>query len=193
MNYWRESKEQWGSRGMLLKVYPSGCCCLQPLYIVYLLFIYLLPEIALIYFKRVDAFELWCRKRLLRVPWTARRSDPSILKEISPEYSLEGLIVRLKLQNFGHLIWRTDSLEKTLTLERLKAGGEGDNRGQDGWMASPTQWKWVEQAPGDGEGEGSRACCSPWGCQGSNTTEQLNNNNFEVLPPHQSMCSSRSY
>ena len=73
-------------------------CCLQSLYIVHLLFRYLLPEIALIYFKRVDAFELWWWKTLLRVPWTARTSNQSILKEIRPEYSLEGLMVKLKLQ-----------------------------------------------------------------------------------------------
>ena len=66
--------------------------------------------------QRIDAFELWCWRRLLRVPWTARRSNQSILKEISPEYSLEGLMLKLKLQNFGHLIQRTDSLEKTLML-----------------------------------------------------------------------------
>ena len=65
---------------------------------------------------RIDAFELWCWRRLLRVPWTARRSNQSILKEISPEYSLEGLMLKLKLQDFGHLMWRTDSLEKTLML-----------------------------------------------------------------------------
>ena len=75
-------------------------------------------------------FELWCWRRLLRVPWTARSSNQSILKEISPEYSLEGLMLKLKLQYFGHLMQRTDSLEKTLMLiERLKAGGEGDHRG----------------------------------------------------------------
>ena len=80
--------------------------------------------------QRIDAFELWCWRRLLRVPWTARRSSQSILKEISPEYSLEGLMLKLKLQYFGHLMQRTDSLEKTLMLiERLKAGGEGDHRG----------------------------------------------------------------
>ena len=78
--------------------------------------------------KRIDAFELWCWRRLLRVPWTARRSNQSLLKEISPEYSVEGLMLKLKLQYFGHLMRRTDSLEKTLTLERLKAGGEGDDR-----------------------------------------------------------------
>ena len=78
---------------------------------------------------RIDAFELWCWIRLLRVPWTARRSNQSILKEISPEYSLEGLMLKLKLQYFGHLMQRTVSLEKTLILERLKAGVEGDDRG----------------------------------------------------------------
>ena len=93
--------------------------------------------------QRIDAFELWCWRRLLRVPWTARRSNQSILKEIGPECSLEGLMLTLKLQYFGHLMQRTDSLEKTLCWERLKARGEGDDRGWDGWMASPTQWTWV--------------------------------------------------
>ena len=74
---------------------------------------------------RIDAFELWCWRRLLRVPWTARRSNQFILKEISPEYSLEGLMLRLKLQGFGHLIQRTDSLEKTLMLGKI----EGRRRG----------------------------------------------------------------
>ena len=79
--------------------------------------------------RRIDSFELWCCIRLLRVPWTARRSNQSILKEISPEYSLERLMLKLKLQYFGHLMGRTDSFEKTLMLERLRAGGEGDDRG----------------------------------------------------------------
>ena len=78
--------------------------------------------------QRADSFELWCWRRRLRVPWTARRSNQSILKEISPEYSLEGLMLKLKLQYFGHLMQRTDSLEKTLILGK-KAGGEEDNRG----------------------------------------------------------------
>ena len=91
--------------------------------------------------QRIDAFELWCWRRLLRVPWTARRSNQSILKEISPEYSLEGLMMKLKLQYFGHLIWRADSFEKTLMLG--KTGGEAADRGWDGWMASPTRWTWV--------------------------------------------------
>ena len=91
---------------------------------------------------RIDAFELWCWKRFLRVPWTAWRSKHSILKEISPEYSLEWLILTLKLQYLGHLMWRADSFEKTLIWERLKVG-EGDDRGWDDWIASPTQWTWV--------------------------------------------------
>ena len=79
--------------------------------------------------QRIDAFELWCWRRLLRIPWTARRSNQSILKEIHPGCSLEGLMLKLKLQYFGHLIRRVDSLEKPLMLEGLGAGGEGDDRG----------------------------------------------------------------
>ena len=75
--------------------------------------------------RRIDAFELWCWRRLLRVPWTVRRSNQSILKEISPEYSLERLMLRLKLQYFGHLMQRTDSLEKTLILEKIEGGRRG--------------------------------------------------------------------
>ena len=72
--------------------------------------------------QKIEAFELWCWRRLLRVPWTARRSNQAILKEISPEYSLEGLMLKLKLQYFGHLMWRTDSLEKTLRLGKIEGG-----------------------------------------------------------------------
>ena len=79
--------------------------------------------------RRIDDFELSCWRRLLRVPWTARRSNQSILKEISPEYSLEGLMLKLKCQYFGHLMQRADSFEKTLMQERLRTGGEGDDRG----------------------------------------------------------------
>ena len=84
--------------------------------------------------RRIDAFELWCWRRLLRVPWTARRSNQSILKEISPEYSLEGLMLKLKLQYFGHLMGRVDSWKRPWCWEGLGAGGEGDDRGWDGWM-----------------------------------------------------------
>ena len=79
--------------------------------------------------QRIDAFELWCWRKLLRVPWTARRSNQSILKEISPGISLEEIMLKLKLQYFGHLMRRVDSLEKTLCWEGLGAGGEGDDRG----------------------------------------------------------------
>ena len=114
----------------------------------------------------------WCfwivmLEKTLRVPWTARISNQSILKEISPEFSLEGLMLKLKLQYFGHLMQRTDSLEKIWCWERLKSGGEGDDRGWDGWKASPTRWTWVD-------GKGSLPSCSPWGCKESDMTEQLN-------------------
>ena len=85
----------------------------------------------------------WCWRRLLRVSWTARRSNQSILKEISPECSLEGLMLKLKLQYFGHIMWRVTHWKRHWCWERLRAGEEGDNRGWDGWMASPTQWTWV--------------------------------------------------
>ena len=95
--------------------------------------------------QRIDAFELRCWRRLLRVPCTAWRSNLSILKEISPEYSLEGLILKLKLQYFGQcffqcLMHRTDSLEKTLILGKIEGRRRRGNRGQDGWMASLTRW-----------------------------------------------------
>ena len=92
---------------------------------------------------RIDAFGLWCWKRLLRAPWTARRSNQSILKEINPGYSLDGLMLKLKLQYFGHLMRRTDSLEKTTILRKIESRRKRGDRGWDGWIASPTQWTWV--------------------------------------------------
>ena len=95
--------------------------------------------------QRTDAFKLWCWRRLLRAPWTARISDQLALKEINPEYSLEGMMLKLKLQYIGHLMQRTDSLENTLMLGktegRRKRGWH--DKGQDGWMASPIQWTWI--------------------------------------------------
>ena len=93
--------------------------------------------------RRIDAFELWCWRRLLTVSWTARRPNQSILKEISPEYSLEGLMLKLMLQYFDHLMWRTDSLEKTLMLGKIEGRRRRGQQGWDGWTASLTQWTWV--------------------------------------------------
>ena len=92
---------------------------------------------------RIDAFELWCWRRVLRVPWTAKRSNQSILKEISPEYYLEGLILKLKLQSFSHLMQTTDPFEKTLLLGKIEGRRRRDDRGWDSWLASLTQWTWV--------------------------------------------------
>ena len=92
---------------------------------------------------RIEAFELWCWKRVLRVPWTARRFNQSILKEISPEYSLEGLMLKLKLQYLATWCEELTHGKKPWCWKRLKAGGEEDDRGWDGWMASLTWWTWV--------------------------------------------------
>ena len=124
--------------------------------------------------RRIDAFELWGWRRLLRVPWTARRSNQSILKEISPGCSLEGRMLKLKLQYFGHLMWRVDSLEKTLML-----GGIG-GRKRRGWQDEMVGWHHrldgleFEWTLGDGDGQGGLACCNSWGCKELDPTEQLN-------------------
>ena len=120
---------------------------------------------------RIDAFELWCWRRLLRVPWTAWRYNQSILKEISPGCSLEGLKLKLKLQYFGLMIWRADSFEKTLMLGKIEGRRRRDDRGWDGWMASQTQctWIWV-----DSDGQGGLVCWGSWGRKELNTTERLN-------------------
>ena len=96
--------------------------------------------------QRIDAFELWCWRRLLRVPWTARRSNQSFLKDISPGCSLEGMMLKLKLQYFGHLMQRVDSLEKPLMLGGIGSRRRRDDRGCDGWIASPTQFSSVAQS-----------------------------------------------
>ena len=93
--------------------------------------------------RRIDAFELWCWRRLLRVPWTAGRSNQSILREISRECSLEGLMLKLKLQYFGHLKQRVDSFEKTLMLGKIESRRRRGQQRMNGWMASLTQWTWV--------------------------------------------------
>ena len=116
----------------------------------------------------------WCFRtvvwgRLLRVPWTVKTSNQSIPKKISPEYSLEGLM--LKPQYFGHLMQRTDSLEKTLMLGKIEGGRRGDNRAWDGWMASPTWWMWVWASPGSWWQTESLTCSSLWGHKESGMTE----------------------
>ena len=124
--------------------------------------------------QRIDAFEQWCWRRLLRVPWTARRSNQSTLKEISPEYSLEGLMLKLKLQYFGHLIRRSDSLEKTLMLGKIegrKRRGTTEDK-MVGWHHQLNGHEF-EQALGFGDGQGGLACCIPWGCKELDTTERL--------------------
>ena len=93
--------------------------------------------------KNWPTFKLWCWTRLLRVPWTARKSNQSILKEINPEYSLEGLMLKLKPQCFGHLMWRTDSLERTLMLGKTEARRRRGRQRMGGWMISLTWWTWV--------------------------------------------------
>ena len=123
---------------------------------------------------RVYAFEL--SRRLLRVPWIAKRSNQSTIKEINFEYLLEGLMLKLKLQYFGHLMQRIDSLKKTLMLGKIETGRrtEGNDREWDGWIASPTQWTWVWVSSGSWWWVGKPVPCSPWGHKESDTTEGLN-------------------
>ena len=121
-----------------------------------------------------------------RGPWTLKRSNQSILKEINPEYSLEGLMLKLKLQHCGHLMWRADSLQKTLMLRKI------ESRRRRGWQR--TRWldgitnpmDMTEQALGDGEGQGSLVCCSPWGCIELYSTEQLNK--VDIYKPTDPRC-----
>ena len=108
---------------------------------------------------------MWCWRRFLRVIGTARRPNQSILKEISPEYSLKGLMLKFKIQYFGHLMWKTDSLEKTLMLGKIEGRRRRDDREWVGWMASLTRWTWLEKALGVGDGQGSLVCCSSCGCK----------------------------
>ena len=132
--------------------------------------------------QRTDAFELWYWRRFLRVPWTARRSNQLTVKEISPEYSLEGLILKLKLQYFGYLMQRADSLEKTLLLGKTE-GRRRSGRWRVRWLDGITNSMDVSLSRlRDSEGEGRLACCSPWDCTEPDMTELLNNNNCNIYP-----------
>ena len=116
-----------------------------------------------------------------RVPWTARISNQSILKEISPEYLLEVLILKLKLWYFGHLMWRGDSLEKTLMLGNIEGRRRGVTEDEMvGWHHWLNRHE-SEQTPGDGEGQASLVCCNPWHCIKSDTTEGQDNNKLDFL------------
>ena len=145
---------------------------------------------------RAEAFELWCWRRLLRVPWTARRSNKSILNEINSEYSLEGLMIKLKLRYFGHQMWGADSSEKTLMLGKIEGRRRRDDRGWDSWMALPTQWTWVWassgkwwriEKPGMLQSMGAQRVICNWV-----TEEQQNhyyrnaNQNYNEVSPHTS-------
>ena len=124
----------------------------------------------------VSYFKLCCWRRLLRVPWTVRRSNQSILKELNLEYSLEGQMLKLKLQYFGHLMWKADSVEKTLMLGKIEGKrGRGRQRMRCWWHHQLNEHEF-EQIQGDSEGQGSLVCCSPWGCKESDMTDWLNNN-----------------
>ena len=123
----------------------------------------------------IDAFKLWCWRRLLRVPWTARRSNQSILKEISPECSFEGMMLKLKLQYFGHLMWRDDSIGKDSDAGR-DWGQEKKGTTEDemaGWhhRLDGREFEWT---PGVGDAHGVLVCCNSWGHEESDTTDQLN-------------------
>ena len=124
--------------------------------------------------QRIDAFELRCYRRLLRVPWTARRSKQSIIKEISPEYSLGGLMLKLKLQYFGHLMRRTDSFEKNPVAGKVEGRRRRGRRQRMRWMASPTQRKWVWASSKNWWWMGKPGVMQCMGMQESDVIEQLN-------------------
>ena len=134
--------------------------------------------------RRIDAFELWCWRRLLRVSWTARKSNQSILKEISPEYCLEGLMLKPETP----ILWPCEELthrKRPWCWERLKVGGKRDDRGWDGWMASLTQWTWVWVSSGSWWWTGKPGVLQSWGCKESDMTGQLN---WTELNPSLNAC-----
>ena len=127
--------------------------------------------------QRIDGFELWCWRRLLRVPWNARRSNQSILKEINPEYSLEGLMLKLKFQYFGHLMQRADSLEKTLMLGKTE-GRRRRGQQRTRWLDGITNFMNISLSKLRETVKDGESCC-PWGSKWSDTTGRLNHNKVE--------------
>ena len=123
---------------------------------------------------RIDAFKLWCWRRLLRVPWNARRSNQSILKEIRPGYSLEGMMLKLKLQYFGHLLWRVDALEKPLMLWDWGQEEKGMTEDEMSGYHHRLDGHEFEWTLGVGDKQGGLACCDSWGHKELDTTEWLN-------------------
>ena len=123
---------------------------------------------------RIDAFDLWCWRRFLRVPWTARRSNQSILKEINPEYSLEGLMLKQSSNTLATWCKELTHWKRPWCWERLKEGSAGDDREWDDWKVSPLYGHEFQQALGAGNGQGILVCCSPWSCKDSDMTEPLN-------------------
>ena len=143
--------------------------------------------------RRIDAFELWCWRRPLRVPWTARRSNQSILKKLVLNIHWKDWCWSWNSDTLATWSEELTQLKRPWCWERLKAGGEEDGRGCDGWMASLTQWTWVwVKSPGVGDGQGGLACCGPWGCKDSDKTEWLNWTDwFSLL--HQGKWINQSY
>ena len=163
----------WKSRDITL---PTKVCLVKAMVFPVVMYGYDIWTIKKAEHRKIDAFELWCWRRLLRVPWIARRSNKSILKEISREYSLEGLMLKLKLQYFGHLIAKNWLIGKDLDAGK---GWTQEKNGTTedkliGWHHRLKGHEF-EQAPGVGEGQGSLVCCSPWGCRvGNNCATELN-------------------
>ena len=135
--------------------------------------------------QRIDAFELWCWRRLLRVPWTARRSNQSIINEVNPEYSLEGLMLKLKLQYFGHLMWRADSLEKKGYADAGKDWRQEEKGTTEdemvGWHHRLNGHEF-EQILGDDKRQGSLVCCSPCDRKELDTSKQMNKSGKLTCP-----------
>ena len=157
----------WPTKVCIVKAvaFPTNICIVTAIVFPVVIYRYESWAIKKVESQRIGAFELWCWRSLLRIPCTGRRSNQSILKEINPECSWEGLRLKLKLQYFSHLMRGADSLEKTWCQERWRTREKEATEGEVGewhlWFNGHALW----QTPGEGEGQGSLASCSPWGCK----------------------------